>query len=386
MRRSQWMARWALAAAVSTSACGSEEPPVDLSRPVRSAVDGEPFERLSSYNLFSWNPSHGFRFNTRVVPYDLNTPLFSDYALKQRALYVPKGEAASYEPELAFELPVGAVLIKNFLFPADLRAPTQNLRLIETRLLIRQEDGLQALPYVWDAEQKDATFAPAGEVRTISFIDALGERRTAEYLIPQRNQCEECHAHSQGRFAPPELVVIGLKARHLHRDYDYGGKAGSRNQLEYLAELGMLRGLPALESIAAAYDFRPIEQGGVEALPPDDLEPAARSYLDINCAHCHAPNAVQGDTSRLFLNHGNTDLFHLGVCKRPGSAGTGNGGLTFDIVPGDPDNSILYFRTHTDQVGAMMPLLGRSLTHDRGAELVRAWIEAMPADDCQAER
>jgi hypothetical protein len=91
-------------------------------------------------------------------------------------------------------------------------------------------------------------------------------------------------------------------------------------------------------------------------------------------------------TSQLFLNHDNTDVFHLGACKRPGSAGTGTGGFTFDIVPGDPDTSVLYFRIATSKVGAMMPLLGRSLTHARGAELVHAWIAAMPADSCGTAR
>jgi hypothetical protein len=89
-------------------------------------------------------------------------------------------------------------------------------------------------------------------------------------------------------------------------------------------------------------------------------------------------------TSQLFLNHDNTDRFHLGVCKLPGSAGTGNGGLKFDIVPGDPDASILHFRTDTAKVGAMMPLLGRSLVHSRGIELIRAWIAGMPPDGCTA--
>lgn len=37
---------------------------------------------------------------------------------------------------------------------------------------------------------------------------------------------------------------------------------------------------------------------------------------------------------------------------------------------------------HTTKLGAMMPLLGRSLTHARGAELLRAWIGAMPATGC----
>src|SRR5262249_5411271 len=150
------------------------------------------------------------------------------------------------------------------------------------------------------------------------------------------------------------------------------GSVGVHNQLDRLVELGMLTGAPAPADIPAAYDFRPIETGGVAALAPAEVEAAARAYLDINCAHCHNPQGVQGMTSQLFLNHDNADAFHLGACKRPGSAGTGNGGLTFDIVPGDPDASILYFRTDTSKVGAMMPLLGRSLTHARGAELLRA--------------
>ena len=135
-------------------------------------------------------------------------------------------------------------------------------------------------------------------------------------------------------------------------------------------------------SIPAAYDLRAFEAGGVTAIPPTELDAAARSYLDINCAHCHDPNAVQGITSQLFLGHDNVDLFRLGHCKRPGSAGAGTGGFEFDIVPGSPDTSILYFRVATELVGAMMPLLGRSLTHTRGAELIHAWIAAMPPVDC----
>jgi hypothetical protein len=51
-------------------------------------------------------------------------------------------------------------------------------------------------------------------------------------------------------------------------------------------------------------------------------------------------------------------------------------------VPGDPDNSILVFRTETEVVGAMMPLIGRSLRHDTGAALLREWVAQMPPRDC----
>jgi uncharacterized repeat protein (TIGR03806 family) len=357
--------------------------PVGPAGPVVVDLDAPPPAKLSSYRFFTWDPAVGFAFNQRVVPYDVNTALFSDYALKQRAIYLPDGAAASFDPEQALGFPVGAVIIKTFYFPADLRAPDDDVRLIETRLMVRHDDGWHPLPYIWSADQRDAVLSPAGEVRAISFVDGDGAPQVANYLIPERNQCETCHARQDGPGAPIDLALIGVKARHLNRSYDYGA-LGVRNQLDHLAELGMLTGAPPAATLPAATDFRPIEAAGSAALAPAELDAAARSYLDINCAHCHNPAGVNGMTSQLFLNHDSTDAFRLGICKRPGSAGTGNGGLTFDIVPGDPDHSILYFRTDTTKVGAMMPLLGRSLTHARGAELVRAWIAAMPPDDCGA--
>src|ERR1051325_11314213 len=52
----------------------------------------------------------------------------------------------------------------------------------------------------------------------------------ATYLIPERNQCETCHARQDGPGAPIELALIGVKARHLNRSYDYA--LGARNQLD----------------------------------------------------------------------------------------------------------------------------------------------------------
>jgi len=378
-----------IAALVVAAGCGGgggDDPGAALSGPVMVDLDAAPPTLLSDYHLFAWDPAAGFTFNDRVVPYDLNTALFSDYALKQRAIYIPAGATAAFDPDRALDLPIGSVVVKTFYFPADQRAPTDNLQLIETRLLVRHADGWHPLPYIWDADQRDAMLSPAGEVRPISFIGVDGTPQVSNYLIPQRNDCQSCHATQAGNGAPIEVVLIGVKARHLNRSYDYGGSVGPRNQLDHLTELGMLTGAPAAAAVPAAYDFRPIEANGVGALAGPELDTAARSYLDINCAHCHNPVGVQGMTSQLFLDHANTDMFHLGMCKRPGSAGVGNGGLTFDIVPGSPEASILYFRTDTTKLGAMMPLLGRSLTHARGAELLHAWIAAMPMTECVVGR
>ncbi len=375
------MRRVALLLVLAAAACGGDDDGddgggVDLTLPVNVVLDGPAPQRLSEWNLFAWDPVAGAvdwnDTGARMVPYDLNSALFSDYALKYRAVYVPPGASATYDAELAFDLPVGTVIVKNFAFPADFRSPAADITMIETRLLVHAAAGWEPLPYVWDAAQGDAVFTPAGEVRAISFVDAAGATQTSSYLVPQRNQCETCHARKPDPEQDPFIVPIGIKARHIHRE----------GQLERMVELGLLTGAPPAGEIRAAYDFRPVEDGGVAAIPPAELDTATRDYLDINCAHCHAPDGVQGITSQLFLNHTNTDQFRLGVCKRPGSAGAGTGGFEFDIVPGSPDTSILYFRVETELVGAMMPLIGRSLVHQRGAELIHAWIAAMPADDC----
>ncbi len=351
--------------------CGTPPVNVDLSEPLP--------ESLSAMHLFTVDDGT-FEYNDRVVPYTLNTPLFSDYALKERAIYVPDGLRASYTERGVFEFPVGTVIIKSFLFPADLREPSVNLDVIETRLLVHYPDGWDVFPYIWNEDGTDAILDRNGEVRDVQFVDTTGETRSASYLIPQRNQCFECHEqkHDNGeRYLSP----IGPTARNLHRDYRFDH--GIDNQLTHLASVGMLAGLPPLDDLSAATSFEAVLDAGVDALSGDTLNAAARDYLDTNCASCHNPNGVSGITSQLFLNYDNEDAFHLGVCKHPGSAGLGSGGREYDIVPGYPDESILLYRLETEEVGAMMPLLGRSLTHHDGAALIRAWIAAMPAETCE---
>ncbi|UPT66754.1 MAG: hypothetical protein M0D57_20360 [Sphingobacteriales bacterium JAD_PAG50586_3] len=47
------------------------------------------FEKLSEYNLFAGKMADLVP-NEGLLPYDLNTPLFSDYAEKARFVFVPK--------------------------------------------------------------------------------------------------------------------------------------------------------------------------------------------------------------------------------------------------------------------------------------------------------
>ena len=134
---------------VGIASCGGDSSGgFDDSRPPRVSLTGPTPERLSDYNLLAYDGDGQFRYNARVVPYDLNTPLFTDYALKDRAIFVPEGSSATYTDAGVFDFPVGSVLIKSFSVAADLRSPEENRTLVETRLLIRFEDGWRAFPYV----------------------------------------------------------------------------------------------------------------------------------------------------------------------------------------------------------------------------------------------
>ncbi len=334
-------------------------------------------EQLSAFRFFRYQDGR-FEYNSGVVPYALNTPLFSDYALKARAFWIPPGTQIRYESLATFDFPVGSALIKSFIVAPDLRQPERSPTLVETRVLIRHADGWRAYPYLWREDQTDADYFVRGRVSAVSFIDPDGVPRTAQYLVPQRNQCATCHEllDAQG---DPQISLIGPKARHLNRVHDHGD--GPINQLDHWAELGLLTGLPPDAERPRAFDFERVATG-TRSLTAMEIELGARDYLDINCAHCHNPRAVQGVTSQLYLNADNTDPFRLGICKEPGSAGSGAGGRRFDIVPGQPDASILIYRTESETAGELMPLLGRSLRDTHGAALLRAWIGQMPPRSC----
>ena len=61
------------------------------------------------------------------------------------------------------------------------------------------------------------------------------------------------------------------------------------------------------------------------------------------------------------------------------AAGRGSGDLKVSVDPGHPDRSILLYRMASTEPGVMMPELGRTLVHEEGLTLIRAWIDGMKA-------
>ncbi|WP_233353655.1 SO2930 family diheme c-type cytochrome [Hellea balneolensis] len=308
-----------------------------------------------------------------VLPYSLNTPLFTDYAHKLRTIWMPGGMAAQYQQDDILSFPVGTVISKTFYYPAgegdlvfkkkDIQPVTSlaglelsKNRLIETRLLVRREAGWEPLSYVWNDEETEAKLTRIGDIVKLTLSDD-GALTPFNYAVPNMNQCAGCHApNNTTRVISP----IGPKARHLNGDYAYA--EGAMNQLDKWIDLAYLDKAPIKRPRSAVWDNVDVP-----------LEGRVRAYLDINCAHCHNP-VGPADTSGLHLNPDNQSAPHLGICKNAVAAGSGTGGRKYDIHPGKPQDSIMLYRMETRDPGAMMPELGRSLTHHEGAKLLESWI------------
>jgi uncharacterized repeat protein (TIGR03806 family) len=318
-------------------------------------------DKLSEYGFFvgvlaELKPAAG------VIPYDLSTPLFSNYAEKLRFIKMPAGEAASYSAIGSLEFPIGTVVIKNFYYPIDFTKPDKGRIIVETRLLVMEETGWQAYPYTWNETQTDAVYNAAGDEKEISYRNADGQNVKIDYIIPNKNQCKGCHYRND------KMVLIGPTAGQLNSELNY--ETGKLNQLMYWQQHGLLKNLPPIENIERLPGWNDNTQS---------LSSRARAYLDVNCGTCHHPEGP-ANTSGLFLHYQQAQSVQLGILKSPVAAGRGAGKNAFDIVPGKPQQSILLYRMQTNDPGIAMPELGREQIHKEGVALIEQWIKEMKSD------
>ncbi len=374
LRSSLWLALGlaTLLAAALPSACSSDadprpepEPPVVVVTPPEP---GAPWESLSEWNLYAdlraQEPAE------RVLPFEVIAPLFSDYTKKRRFVHLPEGATIAYASEGPLGFPVGTILVKTFSYPADLREPEGEERILETRILHLEPNGWAAHTYVWNDEQTEAVRLVAGKFIDASFVDASGQAVQNLYRVPNTNECKDCHQNQDS------FVSLGGRSRQLDRAYDYG--EGPVNQLEHLAALGWLEGLPPASERTKL----------VDPFGSDELSLRVRSYFDANCSACHTTGGNASQSS-LLLDFAATDpesqpSSNWGVCKIPTSAGGATCGHTYDVVPGDPDRSIMICRMASTDLEVRMPPLGIRLVHAEGLALVRQWIASMPPEgSCQ---
>ncbi len=304
-----------------------------------------------------------------LIPYEVNTPLWTDGARKQRWIAVPQqpagDDALEVEERIGFAatgtwyFPRGTVLAQEFALPRDERAP--GLRRLETRLLVCSSAGhVYGVTYRWRADGSDAELCDAaGADEDVAVVTRSGGTRTQRWRYPSRAECLICHNPVAGG-------VLGVSTRQLNRPVPGPGGAAVP-QLAAWGALGLFRGPFATDAVATYPRLAALDDAGAS------VEERVRSYLDANCSHCHRPGvmAFQSYDARyetpleqqnLIQGHVLTDY---GI-ERPRY-----------IKPRDPWRSMVLVRQERTDL-LRMPPFGRTLVDGPAMALLRAWIDGLP--------
>lgn len=346
-------------------ACSKEDvPPESNETEPTSEVNFEsaelPYPKLSDYNFFE-EPLKELSPVEGVLPYELITPLFTDYAKKKRFVWMKDGASAHYDGDgevLSFD--DGAVLIKNFYY--NNVQPANETRILETRLLYKINGEWFFGEYVWNDEQTEAYLDMDGSYTPVEWMDQdANTLRSTDYRIPSETECLTCHKSDS------EPIPIGPKPQNMNKDFQY--TSGTINQLEMWQSVGYLSGgLPGtIETVADWQD------------PSALLSDRVRSYIDINCGHCHREGSHCDYRPVRFAYNESEDPNNLGICVEPDEEI--NSTLTHIISPGNIERSVMHFRLNATNEAVRMPLLGRSLVHEEAVDLIEEYINSLP-DPC----
>lgn len=342
---------------------------VSIDAPIRIDLTQVPLPKLSDYRFFV-GPLKNLKPGYQVIPYKPASELFSDYAHKKRFVWMPKGTHATYNgDDNVLEFPVGTALIKTFYY--DHVQPADVTQIIETRVLIRtsaptpSDSGWKAYDYVWNEAQTEAFLDTEGNgiFVPITFVEN-NVTHSVNYKIPAATECATCHKLNPTQSENGELMIpIGPKPQNLNTLFNYGSY--TRNQLQRWRQAGYINSsLPPIASIYSTVDWTDTSK---------PLELRARSYVDMNCAHCHRLGG-HCDYTPMRFNFSNTNMADFGLCMVP-TAMIDNG--PFVINGGRSDQSEMVIRMNSTEESVRMPLIGRTVIHEEGVQLMKDWIDAM---------
>ncbi len=287
---------------------------------------------LSQMGIFK-APLSDLALERTAYAYALTTPLFTDYSRKLRTISLPKDGQMALMGDGLLEFPEGTVITKTFFYFQDERNPGLGKRIIETRVLLLKNGVWEVGNYLWDENQADAVLDPNRHVLNVEWTDLQGQVRSAGYVVPNTNNCIMCHSN-YGSNRP-----IGPKARALRPE------EGGGNLLQAWIDAGVLTENVPLSAITPLPDWSD---------PALGLEPRARAYMDMNCAHCHQPGSnnyfgmldLRYETS---LSASQIEFYAFAITDRIQS----------------PISSI------------KMPLIGTSIPHEEGIDLINAYIDTL---------
>jgi uncharacterized repeat protein (TIGR03806 family) len=297
-----------------------------------------------------------------LVPYDVESPLWSDAAAKTRWIAVPNDgthdtvdERITMLPYGDWKFPSGTVFVKHFELPLDANDPSQLARL-ETRFLVVDEDGgAYGVTFRWNGAGTDAQLLTTAESGVFTVYDEEGTPWQQTWTFPSRADCNTCHNTNASR-------IRGVNTHQLNADLAYPGSGVTDNQLRAWNHLGMLRPTLREADIAELPSALPVDHVSY------DRAYRVRSYIDSNCAQCHRPNGVNA----VFDARLNVPLELQNLVNGPvvGDYGVPDAAV---IKPQNLDASIMLQRI-SSLGDDRMPPLASSVAHAEAIDLVTDWI------------
>ncbi|MAV37094.1 MAG: hypothetical protein CMJ59_16745 [Planctomycetaceae bacterium] len=318
--------------------------------------------RLSQTGLFASTPEQ--KPAPGVLPYQINSPAWADHAQAQRWLAIPGRDYIATDGAGRWQFPDGSVLVKTIRLEAN---DSGHERLLETQLLHREEHSWRPYTYVWNDAQTDAELAPTGGL-DLPRSDPLAAAGRSTWRVHSRAECLLCH----NPWVEARTTVFGIQsASPLAVD------AAQWNQLVRVAG-------QTVSQLARLHAEGWLELGTPAERPPDlplvnptderqSLDRRARSYLHVNCAHCHQFNA--GGAANIALSH-SVPLANTGTLGIRPSQGTFGITSARIIAPGDPLGSVLFYRI-SKLGGGRMPRLGSGHVDRAAADMIHDWIAGL---------
>ena len=315
------------------TSCHNDDDSVPVFEVSDPQVIAELLPSLSQTNLFTGNLSE-LTLNTNAFKYDIVSPLFADYAHKLRAMALPQGQTMQYNGSGIPIFPNGTLITKTFYYNNNEQDLSQGKTIIETRILIKEDDSLIIGNYVWNDDQTDAILDNDEHIIPISWIDEQGTTKNTDYVVPNQNSCIMCHSNSG------DIIFIGTKLRNLN--FDINGV----NQLQSFINNGILIGAPNVDTIEALPNW---EDNLIS------LEDRGRAYFDINCAYCHSDGGMCEFGSNLRLEFK----------------------TAFNETNISESQTQISARMQTYSPGFSMPLIGTTMSHTEGIDLVQNYLNSL---------
>ncbi|MFO0870464.1 MAG: PQQ-dependent sugar dehydrogenase [Pirellulales bacterium] len=428
-----WSSRW-------DPATQTASPPVDVVEPTVRLVafaedpagelllldyDAGSVLRLARNERFGSNPTFPTRLSDTglfastaelipapgVVEFSVNVEQWADGATARRYVAIPGDSSVEvlatrrpitgsmFSSRVVF--PPNSVLVKTLSLPADEVSNADKVsgagphreRRVETQVLHFDGQFWRGYAYAWNAEQTDAELVgPTGADLPIT--------PQRSWHFASRVECARCH-NQWAEYA------LAFQPEQLNRDHDY--PECTDNQLRALSHAGLLQlPWPTARSATTAASAGPPTAAIAHAVAPSPAsrpadwyasqyprfaplnDPAAsldqrvRSYLHVNCAHCHRVGG--GGTAAIELREELPLEATQALDVRPTQG-------TFDLpdarilAPGDPYRSTLFLRMA--KIGAgRMPHLGSDVVDERAVAAVGEWIRQLPlhTDDARKIR